>query len=108
MKFRGTPIGNLPQFDFEIDGVFIKEFELKKNQVVPQHAHPYSHVTILAWGKLRVWRGEDPNYKDFSPGRILIPANTKHQFLALRDSRLYCIHNAAHAAIASENELELV
>lgn len=108
MRFHGDSIGEIPQFDLTVDGVFIKRFKLKKNEVVPQHAHTHSHVTILGYGSLRVWRGEDQNYMDYVPGMIHIPAYTKHQFLALEDCELYCIHNSEHAMIHEENRLELV
>jgi len=108
MKFHANPIGEIPQFDLTVDGVFIKRFKLKKNEVVPQHGHHHSHVTILGYGRVRVWRGEDPNHTDYLPGMIYIEAYTKHQFLALEDSELYCVHNSEHALIASENRLELV
>jgi hypothetical protein len=45
---------------------------------------------------------------DYLPGVIHIPAFTKHQFMALEDSELYCVHNSEHALIAAENKLELV
>jgi len=108
MKFRGKPGGEIPQFDLTVDGVFIKRWKLMKNQVVPQHGHTHSHVTILGYGMVRVWRGEDPQHIDYVPGMIHIPAHTKHQFLALEDSELYCVHNSDHAMIAEENRLEFV
>ena len=108
MKFRAKEQGELPSFDMTVDGVFIKRYKVDKGVVVPQHSHTHSHVTILARGLLRVWRGEDPQHIDYVPGMIHIPAYTKHQFLALEDSELYCVHNADHAMVAEENRLELV
>lgn len=77
------------------DGVFIKQMHLKdKGTLVPQHAHVYPHTTMLARGKLRVWRG-DTLLGDFeAPYPIFIEAKIKHSLLSLEpDTVAYCIHN---------------
>lgn len=55
-----------------------------------------------------MWKGEDTVSKDYKDSMIYIEAKVKHQFLALEDSVIYCIHNADHALIAEENRLEFV
>ena len=106
MKVQAIPF-EVVQHDTTIDGVFIKHFALPQGVVVPQHAHAHSHATIIAKGKVRVWKGQ--LYDDIEGGNVLlIEAHVKHEFLALEDSELYCVHNAEHALIASENKLEFV
>lgn len=96
----------VPSFDMTIDGIFVKCYHIKQGTLVPQHAHKHSHISIII-GKMRMWKGENSPSNDVS-GLIHIRAGDKHQFLALEDSDLYCIHNADHALIAAENQLEFV
>ncbi len=79
------------------DGVFIKQMLLKDaGTLVPQHAHVYAHTTMLARGKLRVWR-EAILLGDFeAPCSIFIEARVKHSLLSLEpDTVAYCIHNVS-------------
>lgn len=79
------------------DGVFIKQMYLRHSgTMVPQHAHVYAHTTMLAAGKLRVWK-EGEFIGDFvAPAPIYIDAKVKHTLMALEDHTLaYCIHNTS-------------
>jgi hypothetical protein len=76
------------------DGVFVKQMYLRHSGTrVPQHAHVYPHTTMLAVGKLRVWK-EGELLGDFvAPAPIYIEAKVKHTLQALEDHTLaYCIH----------------
>lgn len=107
MKVQGLPI-HVEQFDTSIDGVFIKRIPLKEGVVVPQHAHSHSHATVIGRGYVRVWKDEKW-WGDFHAGTVLtIEAETKHNFLALQDSEIYCIHNEEHALVKAVNRLEFV
>lgn len=91
------------------DGVFIKMMHLKRmGMLVPQHAHQYAHTTLLAAGKLRVWR-EDVQMGDFeAPRSFWIEANVKHRFMSLvADTVAYCIH-AATPVVTEEHQLKAV
>lgn len=77
----------------EADDIFFKRYELPVNALVPQHVHDYDHTTILATGALRVWCDEVLVGDVKAPVEMLIKANTKHTFLALEPSLLYCVHN---------------
>lgn len=107
MKVHATPI-HVEQFDVSIDGVFIKRIPLKEGVIVPQHAHSHSHATVIGRGCVNAWKN-DEFWGTFGAGTVLlIEANTKHHFLALEDSEIYCIHNEEHAMVKAVNRLELV
>jgi len=107
MKVVGKPL-HVEQFDTTIDGVFIKRIPLKEGVIVPQHAHSHSHATIIGSGFVRVWK-DKKWWGDFHAGKVLnIEAKTMHEFLALKDSELYCIHNEEHALVVAENKLEFI
>ncbi len=107
MKIQGEPV-HVEQYDLTIDGVFIKRIPLKEGTIVPQHAHSHSHATIIAKGAVRVWKN-GVWWADYHAGKVLtIEARIKHEFLALQDSEIYCIHNEEHALIVAENKLEFV
>lgn len=79
------------------DGVFIKQMYLRHSGTqVPQHAHVYPHTTMLATGKMRVWKGGELLGDFTAPVPIYIEAKVKHTLMALEDHTLaYCIHNAS-------------
>jgi quercetin dioxygenase-like cupin family protein len=91
------------------DSVFIKQiFLAKAGYTVPGHAHTYDHTSMLASGKVRMWR-EGVLVGDFeAPTGLKVEANCFHQFTALVDGTiLYCIHNT-HGFPADQLEAELV
>lgn len=79
------------------DGIFIKQMYLRHaGTLVPQHAHVYPHTTMLAQGRMRVWK-EGVLLGDFvAPAPIFIEAQVKHALMSLEDHTLaYCIHNVS-------------
>ena len=81
------------------DGIFVKQMYLRQAGTrVPQHAHVYAHTTLLAVGKMRVWK-EGQLMGDFAaPAPIYIEAKVKHTLMALEDHTLaYCIHNVSRS-----------
>ncbi len=105
-------------FDFNVEqpistdialygGVFAKRHVIPKaGTYVPQHAHSYDHLSLLAAGALRAWC-DGVLVGDFiAPAEIRIPANTKHTFLALADATtFYCLHNTEHFDEVERHEL---
>lgn len=84
--------------DIEIrtsDGVFIKQIHLRlAGTLVPQHAHQFSHHSMLARGSVRIWADGKEMGERTAPTAIYIPAGIKHTFLSLEpDTIIYCIHN---------------
>lgn len=107
MKVYGPPVKPEEYAPMTVDGIFIKKYHVRKGMIVPQHSHQHSHVTFFT-GRVRVWKGEDNTYTEHLGGMIFIEALVKHNFLAMEDLDIYCIHNADHALIAAENQLEFV
>jgi len=73
------------------DGLYAKQMFIPKGYVVGQHAHKYSHLSILAKGKVVVKtdNGED-NYE--APACLEIKEGVHHAIEALEDSVWFCIH----------------
>lgn len=97
----------IQQFDHHsCDGVFIKRINIPKSTMVPQHAHSHAHSTLVGRGAILAWR-EKQLLGKFMAGTIIeIPANKMHEFMAVEDSEIYCIHNEEHALVTAENRIE--
>lgn len=56
------------------------------------HTHPFDHMTLLAYGSLRVTVGDKAT--DFhAPAHIYIKAEVQHELIALEPNTVaYCIH----------------
>ena len=103
-----------PETTIEIkmaDGIFVKSTLIPEaGTILPQHAHSFDHLSMIASGAVRVWQ-DGELLGDFSaPVGILIKARAKHKFLSLENNTLiYCIHNLHSAEavdIAEEHILE--
>jgi quercetin dioxygenase-like cupin family protein len=94
-KTTGEAFLNLPEVNIHTpDGLFIKTFAVPANVLVPQHAHEFAHVTLVCKGRVIAWKGRS-GIGEFKEGECInIEAGAIHEFLALEDSRLACIHNA--------------
>lgn len=92
------------------DGLFVKSMLiLKAGTIVPQHAHTYEHLSMVAAGSVHAWRDGLSIGVYNAPAGIIIPAESKHTFEALVDNTLlYCIHNVSRTGeveIADEHQL---
>ena len=79
----------------EADDIWVRAYSLEKaGQVVPQHAHEHDHITLLCRGSVQGWKdGEDLGVFT-APSLVVIPAGSRHAFLALTDDVvLSCLHN---------------
>ena len=82
------------------DDVFIKQMILPSaGFTVPQHSHDHDHTSMVAVGKVRLWKDEELMGDFTAPTGILIKAHCKHTFLSLEPSIVYCIHNIARAGM---------
>lgn len=110
-----TPLGEAPEQPFGVeikmaDGIFVKQMVIPRaGTMVPQHAHSYDHLSMLAVGAIRVWQ-DGALAGDFTaPAGIPITAGVKHLFLSLLDNTIvYCIHNisrADHVEIDAEHHI---
>jgi len=84
---------------YSCDGVFAKLMGLKKRgTAVPQHAHTYDHMTLLAHGAVSVWKNGVYSGEFHAPACINIEAKIKHAFVSVEDDTvLYCIHNVSRS-----------
>lgn len=95
---------------FSADNVFVKQMIIPKaGTYVPQHAHKYDHLTMLAAGSIRVWKDGILQGDRSAPTGIEIPAGVKHMFMSLEDGTVaYCIHNLSRpdfAAVVEEHQI---
>jgi hypothetical protein len=94
-----------------VDGVFIKQYAFPKaGSIVPQHAHVWSHATVLARGEIMVWRAGRYVGRFTAPALIEIPARVAHTFrTVVPDTTILCVHNIMHGddkiAVLEEHEL---
>ena len=73
------------------DGVYAKQMSLPKDHVAQSHRHNYSHLSILASGKVIVdCEGIKTQYT--APACLEIKAEIQHEIYALEDSIFYCVH----------------
>lgn len=73
------------------DGLYAKETIIKAGEHLLQHKHTFSHLSVLAKGKVVVTT-EDGSVIVEAPACLEIKANTHHGVKALTDCVWYCIH----------------
>jgi len=73
------------------DGLYAKEMTIPANYQACQHAHNYSHLSILAKGRVLV--ETDDWKKEFkAPACIEIKAGVFHKITSLEDCVWFCVH----------------
>ena len=73
------------------DGMYAKEMFIPKGYVVGQHAHKFSHLSILAKGKVVV-RTDEGVAEYAAPACLEIKEGINHAIEALEDTVWFCIH----------------
>ena len=73
------------------DGLYAKESVFPAGTAILKHTHSYSHLSILAKGKVVVLRGEDLDIIE-APACIEIKAGLTHGVKAITDCVWFCIH----------------
>lgn len=90
--------------EFRANNIFVKQLLIaRKDTLIPQHAHAYDHMSMLATGAVRVWKDGvlDRDYQ--APAGIFIGAGIKHTFQSLEDATIiYCVH-----AVAGDGDVEI-
>lgn len=82
--------------DFDVqhhfsEGVYARQMVIAKDVVVPTHKHKFSHMSILASGRVLVTvDGVSVEYA--APTAIEIKKNEVHTIQALEDSVWFCVH----------------
>lgn len=73
------------------DGLYAKQAEFPAGVAILKHTHDFSHLSILAKGKVAVMKGEDVEIIE-APACIEIKAGLTHGVKALTDCVWFCIH----------------
>lgn len=73
------------------DGLYAKETIIKAGEHLLQHKHTFSHLSILAQGRVVVTTEEGSIIVE-APACLEIKANTHHGVKALTDCVWYCVH----------------
>jgi quercetin dioxygenase-like cupin family protein len=73
------------------DGLYAKEVRVPKGSFLVKHVHPYSHLSILAKGTVRMTKGEEVEVVQ-APACINVEANKVHSIVSLEDCVWFCIH----------------
>ena len=73
------------------DGLYAKEMHIPKGFTVGTHAHSFSHLSMLAKGRVKVIT-DDYNFEYTAPACIEIKAGIHHMIEALEDAVWFCIH----------------
>jgi quercetin dioxygenase-like cupin family protein len=89
---------NLGRFDVDLgtihhfsDGLYAKELHIPAGYTAISHSHHYSHLSLLAKGKVIV--KTDNTEKEYkAPACLEIEAGIHHSIEALEDCVWYCIH----------------
>jgi quercetin dioxygenase-like cupin family protein len=86
------------------DGLYAKEMLIPKGYQAGQHAHKYSHLSILAKGSVKVVT--DDGVQEFTaPACIDIKAGIHHVIEALEDSAWFCIHATDETDVSKVDEV---
>jgi quercetin dioxygenase-like cupin family protein len=73
------------------DGLYAKEIYVAAGDAILKHTHDFSHLSILAKGKVAVLVGEEIEIVN-APACIEIKAGVTHGVKAIEDCVWYCIH----------------
>lgn len=73
------------------DGLYAKEAFVPAGTAIIKHIHNFSHLSILAKGRVAVMKGDVIQIVD-APACINIEANVVHGIKAMSDCVWFCIH----------------
>jgi len=73
------------------DGLYAKETFVPAGTAIMKHTHDFSHLSILAKGRVAVMKGEQISIID-APACIEIKAHVIHGIKAMSDCVWFCIH----------------
>jgi quercetin dioxygenase-like cupin family protein len=73
------------------DGLYAKESAFAAGMAILKHQHSFSHLSILAKGKVAVMKGDDIEIVE-APACIEIKAGVTHGVKAITDCVWFCIH----------------
>ncbi len=89
---------------FFSDGVYAKQLNLNAFHIAQTHIHKYSHLSILAKGRVVV--NVEGNEKEYiAPTCIEIKAGLEHSIEALEDSTFFCVHHTFETDVNKVDEV---
>lgn len=92
----------------EADGIGIRYAVFESGTIVPQHSHPYEHVSAIPFGEGEVESDGGINQSFAGPCMFVIPAGVKHLFHFRTRGMLMCIHNTSRSGeieVAAEHQI---
>jgi len=73
------------------DGLYAKEARFAAGEALLKHTHEFSHLSVLASGKVAVMKGDKIEVIE-APACIEIKAGLTHGVKAITDCVWFCIH----------------
>lgn len=73
------------------DGLYAKETHIAAGEMLMQHKHEYSHLSVIAKGKVVVVRDGDIQIVE-APACLEIVAGENHGVKAITDVVWFCVH----------------
>jgi quercetin dioxygenase-like cupin family protein len=73
------------------DGMYAKEMRVEAGQAILKHTHNFSHLSILARGRVAMLIGDEIEVIE-APACIDVKAGLVHGIKAIEDCVWYCIH----------------
>ena len=96
-----TDLGVVHHFS---DGLYAKQMMIPKGFVAGMHAHKYSHLSVLAKGRVMV--RTDFEEKEYSaPACNEIKSSILHSIEALEDCHWFCIHATDETDVSKVDEV---
>jgi len=86
------------------NGLYAKESRFSAGMAILKHTHSFSHLSILAAGKVAVLRGAEIDIVD-APACIEIKAGLTHGVKAITDCVWFCIHATDEADPSKVDEI---
>jgi len=86
------------------DGLYAKESFVPAGTAIMKHTHSFSHLSILAKGRVAVMKGDVIEIID-APACINIEANVIHGIKAMSDCVWFCIHATDETDPAKVDEI---
>jgi quercetin dioxygenase-like cupin family protein len=86
------------------DGLYAKEMVVPKGFMIGTHAHKFSHLSILAKGKVIVKTDDSEAFYE-APACIEIKEGVVHAIEALEDTVWFCIHATDETDIDKIDEI---
>ena len=84
------------------DNLYAKQMNIPAGFQAVTHIHNYSHLSVLAKGKVVVTTDADGSVEYTAPACIEIKKGVPHGILALEDTTWFCVHSTP------ETDLDLI